>query len=237
MTRRLWIADESSSTRAAITGEKARHLVKVLRAEAGQRFEISCGGELRLGRILRLSPERVEFELLERLPSRPLPPVSLLLAVFKFDRLEWAIEKATELGVAEIHPVIARRTTEPLARAAARRVERWRRIAREASQQSRRPVEPVIADPVRLPVAIAATRHAPVRFLLSESETGASLHDALAAAPSGSPLMLAIGPEGGWTEDEAGLFQENGWTPVFLGPTILRAETAAIAALSLAALR
>ena len=88
--------------------------------------------------IASVADERVEFELGEEITvPRPLP-ITLLLAVFKFDRMEWAIEKCTELNVTSIIPVIARRTEKHLAQAAEKRVERWRRIAREASEQARR---------------------------------------------------------------------------------------------------
>ncbi|MBI2682578.1 MAG: 16S rRNA (uracil(1498)-N(3))-methyltransferase [Acidobacteriales bacterium] len=237
MTRRLWIADEHSATHAAITGANARHLAQVLRAQAGQQFEVSCDGVIFLGRITSVVPERVEFELLEKIEARPLPAVSLLLSVFKFDRMEWAIEKATELGVAEIYPVIARRTEAHLAKAVAKRVERWRKIAREASQQSRRAAEPVIAEPTKLKQAIGDTKHMPLRYVLAETEQAQTLAAALREADAASAVLLAVGPEGGWSADELELFREHGWHSVSLGPTILRAETAAIAALSLATLR
>ncbi len=164
--------------------------------------------------------------------------------MFKFDHLEWAIEKSTELGAASITPVLARRTEKHLAQAAIKRVERWRRIVHEAAQQSRRVSVPVVADPVALKLALAADR-SDVRILLSETEQSLSLSDALSDRQIGAPVggtenakasrtSLAIGPEGGWTADEMALFTEHRWTHVTLGPRILRAETAAIAAIAIA---
>ncbi len=173
------------------------------------------------------------FTLHEEREAEAALPVHLLMAVYKFDHLEWGIEKATELGVARITPVLARRTEKHLAMAAAKRVERWRRIAREASQQSRRSDVPEIGDPLALAEALAKGAE-PVRLLLAETEEENSLVAALRSAGRRGSLALAIGPEGGWAPDEMRAFAESGWQPVSLGPRILRAETAAIAALSIA---
>jgi len=229
MTRRRWIADEISGSRAALVGANAEHLARVLRARIGQEFDVVADGRVRCGRVISVAPERVEFELGEDLPAAALPDITLLLAVFKFDRMEWAIEKTTELGVARIVPLIAKRTDSHLASAATKRVERWRRIAREASHQSRRVSPPEIAAPLPLQDAVALS--AVLRVVLSEGEGQFSLKQAVAGA-KGS-LAVAIGPEGGWTGEEEGAFRENGWVAASLGPTILRAETAAIVAISI----
>ena len=137
VTRRRWIADEVSGNRAVLTGEHAEHLSRVLRARVGQEFDVIIGTEVRRGRIASIDRQRVEFELGDAvLPSTaPARQVTLALSIFKFDRMEWAIEKCTELGAARIIPVIARRTEAHLGAAAAKRVERWQRIARQASEQ------------------------------------------------------------------------------------------------------
>lgn len=235
MTRRRWIADRVEGERAFLTGQNAEHLARVLRARVGQEFDIAAGEQVRVGRIVSISDDTVEFELGDLVASGEQGSISLVVAVFKFDRMEWAIEKATELGVASIQPVIARRTESHLAVAAGKRVERWRRIAREAAQQSRRSSVPEIADPVKLRDALTPT--AEVKIVLSESERSLSLANALdQLATSNRQLTtcLAIGPEGGWTEEELKQFAEAGWTPASLGPTVLRAETAAIVALAIA---
>ncbi|HTK96176.1 MAG TPA: RsmE family RNA methyltransferase [Terriglobales bacterium] len=228
MTRRRWLADEVSGAQAALTGENAAHLARVLRAKVGQEFDISTGGSVRRGKITAVAPERVEFELLEEVAAAPEVPIELLLAVFKFDRLEWAIEKATELGAARIVPVIAQRTEKHLAQASGKRVERWRKLAHEAAQQSRRVTPPQIEEPLKLKEALGAGG-----IVLSEAEGERSLKDALRTAHR--PVRLAIGPEGGWTAEELLLFEQRSWQPVSLGVRILRAETAAIAALAIAA--
>jgi 16S rRNA (uracil1498-N3)-methyltransferase len=226
MTRRRWIADEVSGNRAALVGDHADHLVRVLRARVGQEFDISTGAVVRRGRVVSLAENRVEFELGEEIPAVSGVSLTLLLAIFKFDRFEWAIEKCTELGASRIVPVIAQRTDAHLAAASAKRVERWRRIALQATEQSRRAAAPEIADSLRL--AAAAKLPASLRIVLSESEQQTTLRDVVGRSDGNA--ALAIGPEGGWTEAELKLFQQEGWISASLGPAILRAETAAIAA-------
>lgn len=231
MTRRRWLADEVRGDKAALTGKHAQHLSRVLRARVGQEFDVSAAGRLRRGRVVAVDEDRVEFALGEELPAPAEPEVTLLVAIYKFDRMEWALEKLTELGAARVVPVIARRTDAGLAKAAGKRVERWRRIAQEAAEQSRRLEPPEIAAPARLKDAVATT--ALTRVVLAESEQSVSLADVVRVHPPGESLALAVGPEGGWTEDELRLFAEAGWTAASLGQRILRAETAAIAAMAI----
>ncbi len=199
MTRRRWIADEFSGDRAALTGAHAAHLSRTLRARVGQQFEVACGEQVRRATVSSVQDERVEFTLGEEVTAREAVPITLLLAVFKFDRMEWAIEKCTELNVTSIVPVIARRTEKHLALAADKRVERWRRIAREAAEQSRRIAPPVIGDPVKLHDALGHPGY-DFRIVLSEAGPEATLSEVLRARDSLTSLALAVGPEGGWTD-------------------------------------
>jgi 16S rRNA (uracil1498-N3)-methyltransferase len=231
MTRRRWIADTWSETTATLKGEQAAHLARVLRAQPGQVFDVVANGFLHRAEIVTAREDEVVFALHEELEADAALPVHLLMAVFKFDHLEWGIEKATELGVARITPVIARRTEKHLALAAAKRVERWRRIVREAAQQSRRSDVPEVEEPVALKVALAAVT-AGTKLLLAETEEENTLSAGLVGA---ADVALAIGPEGGWAPEEMVLFSESRWKHVTLGPRILRAETAAIAGLAVCA--
>jgi len=232
MTRRRWIADEVSGDRAALVGSHAQHLARVLRAEVGQSFDLITGDSVRRGHIISVRDDRVDFALGEEVTSSLLPDVGLLLAIFKFDRMEWAVEKCTELGVARILPVIARRTDTHLGSAAGKRAERWRRIAQQASEQSRRASIPQISEPASLRTVV--TDQADHKIVLSEAEKEISLRNALESYRSQQSVLLAIGPEGGWTEEELSLFAANGWILASLGESILRAETAAIAATAIA---
>ena len=234
--RRRWIADTVSPahghpTHAALIGNQAVHLARVLRAQPGQIFDVVAAGFLHRAEVTNVAPDRVDFVLHEELDSDHALPLHLYLAIFKFDHFEWAVEKATELGVARITPIFACRTEKHLAQAAAKRVERWRRIAHEASQQSRRTTVPEVSDPTPLKLALEREQ-APFRILLSETEQTLTLASALTVTTEF--LALAIGPEGGWTPEEIALFTTYAWTHVTLGPRILRAETAAIAAIAIA---
>ena len=230
MTRRRWIADEVCGNRAFLVGAHADHLVRVLRARVGQEFDIATGNEVRRGLLTAISADRVEFELGEQIAVSQDVRITLLLSIFKFDRMEWAIEKCTELGVACIVPVIARRTEAHLAAAAAKRVDRWRRIVLQASEQSRRSLVPEVCQPLKM--KDASTLPASVRVVLSELETEVRLKDTLQSLSNGD-VVIALGPEGGWTNEELTIFSELGWSSASLGRTILRAETAAIAAISI----
>src|SRR5256712_13330871 len=229
MTRRRWIADEVSGNRAAVTGSQAAHLARVLRARIGQEFDIASGSNIRRGRITSIDNDRVEFELGEHIPPVAVPNLTLALSIFKFDRMEWAIEKCTELGATRIVPVIASRTETHLAAAAPKRVERWQRMAHQTSEQSRRNSPPEIGQPVKMTAALALP--GAIRIVLAESEQQTMLKDVL-HTHSPRDIVLALGPEGGWTPSELELFRDAGWIAASLGNTILRAETAAIAALA-----
>jgi|SRR5262249_15140801 len=232
MTRRRWIADEVSGDQAFLLGRNAEHLSRVLRARVGQQFEIATPSGVRMGEIVEIEPQRIVFstsDLLQFEVAKTTPQIHLYLAIFKFDRFEWAVEKCTELGVTSIVPVIARRTDAHLVTAARKRVERWRRIAHEATQQSRRESVPEVADPEKLDAVIATARGK--RIVLAETERQLRLRDVI--GPS-SELSLAVGPEGGWTESELAGFEQHQWVRASLGLTILRTETAAIGAMAIA---
>ena len=246
MTRRRWIADtftpaEGHPTHAALEGEQALHLARVLRAQPGQVFDVVAGGFLHRAEVTGVSAERVDFVLHEELQADNALPLHLYLAVFKFDHFEWAVEEKRRSSVSPRSRLsLARRTEKHLAQAAAKRVERWRRIAHEASQQARRVTVPDVANPTPLKSALALASH-PVCLLLSETEQSLTIMDALGQPPASTDDTLqecthaiAIGPEGGWTADEMAIFTAHQWLPVTLGPRILRAETAAIAAISIA---
>jgi len=243
MTQRRWIAEHWDETTATIAGGQAEHLARVLRAQPGAKADVVAGGRVFHAEVAAVTLDgeksEIRFSLLGELQADPALPITLVLAVYKFDRMEWAIEKATELGVAAIAPVIARRTEKHLAQAAQKRVERWRRIAHESSQQARRSDIPVIDDPVTLATRVRAATAA-MRIVLAEQERTTTLRhavdEAIEAAKTETPAFeIAIGPEGGWAPEEEALFDANGWRAVSLGPRILRAETAAIAALAVIA--
>ncbi|MGA2888534.1 MAG: RsmE family RNA methyltransferase [Terracidiphilus sp.] len=246
MTRRRWIAEYWDEATATLVGAQAEHMTRVLRSQPGMEADVVAGGHVFHAEVAAVSAEEVRFNLIAELEADPALPVTLVMAVYKFDHMEWAIEKATELGVAALAPVIARRTEKHLAQAAEKRAERWRRIVHEAAQQSRRSDVPVVFDPTPLVARIHSVSEAALaasgvtQIVLAEQERTTTLRHALkeavAAAGTETPtLKIAIGPEGGWAPEEEALFDANGWRAASLGPRILRAETAAIAALAVVA--
>ena len=243
MTRRRWIAEHWDEATATITAAQAEHLARVLRARPGMEADVVAGGRVFHAEIAAVSLQgersEVRFNLIAEAEAEPALPVTLVLSIYKFDCMEWAIEKATELGVAAIAPVIARRTDKHLAQAAGKRAERWRRIAHEAAQQSRRSDVPLIDAPAPLGERIRGESSAH-RIVLAEQERATTLRSLVEEAVEASgeempALEIAIGPEGGWAPEEESLFDANGWRAATLGPRILRAETAALAALAVIA--
>jgi 16S rRNA (uracil1498-N3)-methyltransferase len=236
MTRRRWIAEHWDEATATLTGAQAEHITRVLRAQPGMEADVVAGGHVFHAQVAAVARDEVRFNLIAEFEADPALPLTLVMSIYKFDRMEWAIEKATELGVAAIVPVIAHRTEKHLALAAPKRAERWRRIVHEAAEQSRRCDVPLVLDPTPLAKRVRATAES-TRLVLAEQERTTTLRNALdevvsAAGAEMPSLEIAIGPEGGWAPAEEALFDANGWRAVSLGPRILRAETAAIAALA-----
>jgi 16S rRNA (uracil1498-N3)-methyltransferase len=241
MTRRRWIADDWDEHTASLKGEQAAHLIRVLRAQAGMECDMVAGDRVWRAVISGVSGDAVRFTLLSEVEADPALPVTVLLSIFKFDRMEWIIEKATELGAERFIPMTARRSEKHLAQAAPARVERWRRLAREAAKQSRRSDVPVVEDVISLKSAVNIRPADPgLSLLLAEQERSQTLYAAMQAALQ-LPTMekpavhFAVGPEGGWTAEEEALFTSEGWQSVSLGPRILRAETAGITAMAVIA--
>jgi 16S rRNA (uracil1498-N3)-methyltransferase len=228
MARRRFFVHEVHNHHAELTGDDARHLSQVLRVEVGQKYELSDNRDVYLAEVETARKERVVFRTLEKLPaSEPVTRIALYVALIKFERFEWILEKATELGVDSITPVETIRSERGLEKAAVKRLARWRRIVLESSQQSRRLRLPEVAEPVEFREALKA--EAQRRMFFDEERTGSPI---LSAAGQHSSYALMLGPEGGWTDAEREQASGAGWIPVSLGPQILRAETAAIAALA-----
>jgi len=228
--RRRFFVDAFDAGRAVLTGDAAHHLGRVLRAEPGQLYELSDGSEVWLGRVASSAKDRVEFLLLEPLPTASSSlHKTLLLAVVKFEAFEWALEKATELGVDRIVPTAAARSEKALLERAPKRAERWRKIVFEASQQSRRVRLPVL-EPLADAAAALRGQQADLKVLLSERGGAPPLRQVLEGRRPQS-AALAVGPEGGWTDGELAAAAGAGFAEASLGPRILRTETAVAAAL------
>jgi 16S rRNA (uracil1498-N3)-methyltransferase len=233
MARRRFFVPEIRRNMAELTGPDAEHLVRVLRVEPGQCFELSDNKNVYLAEVETARKSVVQFRIIEPIASKPAQfQLTLIAALFKFDHFEWMVEKATELGVSAIQPVEAVRTERGLAQASAKRSARWERIALEASQQSRRDHLPRIEPTIRFTKSLAIT--ADVRLLLDESSDAPILQCLETERPMNAHIALLLGPEGGWTEEERAEALAAGWRSCSLGSTVLRAETAALAALAIA---
>ena len=229
--RRRFFVEQFASDTAVMEGEAAHHLGRVLRAQIGQLYELSDGERVWLARIESVGRDRVQFALVEELPAvQPSLDITLLLAVVKFDAFEWAIEKATELGVSTIVPLAAERSEKALLTAAVKRADRWEKILLEASQQSRRVRLPVLADVAKSETAFASNREG-LRVMLSERATALPLRKVLQGQRA-ARATLAIGPEGGWTDAEFEAAHNDGYVEASLGRLILRTETAVVVALA-----
>jgi 16S rRNA (uracil1498-N3)-methyltransferase len=235
--RRRFFVEEFSGDAAVLHGEDAAHLGRVLRAEPGQLYELSDGQRVWLGRIehIEKSPRNggaIEFSLVEPIEqSAPALKIELLISLVKFDRFEWCLEKATELGVTEIIPLAAGRSEKRLISAAPKRSERWEKILRESAQQSRQLKPPVLARIVPAATGFANSR-AGCQFLFSERQDARPVRSVQMGCLSKS-ISVAIGPEGGWTDEEIAFARKSGYFETSLGEGILRTETAVISAISI----
>lgn len=230
--RRRFLVDSFDAGRAHLRGEDARHLGRVLRARPGQLYELSDGRAVWLAKVSQVDRDSVEFALVKPVEGAAVAlDATLLLSVIRFAHFEWALEKATEIGVATIQPLAATRTDRGLLEAAPKRHARWEKIVHGAAQQARR-----LAPPRLLPVLHPAEAFRQVaaerKLLLSERLDAPPLERFRPSAPLAS-VALAFGPEGGWTDDEVALAIRAGFAEVSLGPLILRTETAVVAALAI----
>ncbi len=227
--RRVFV-DSIAGREALARGAVARHLARVARLRRGERVEVSDQVRAFRATVDSVSARQVRFRVDEPLPApEPAPCLEAAVAVIRFRRFEWAIEKLTELGVRSIVPVIADRSDSKLVQAAPKRVQRWRRIAFEAAQQSRRLRSPSIEIPKALETVVRVGASAEKLIL----EPGAApFRDAC----EGKSRFL-VGPEGGWSAEERRLAAASGFHAVGLGPGILRTETAAVAMAAICASR
>ena len=226
--RRVFV-DRVGDGEAHVEGPAAHHLARVVRLREGEEVELSDGRWLFRARVAKADSRRVEFTIEEETAAPASgPDVTLQVAVFQFSRLEWALEKATELGVTRVVPVVADRSETHLVKAVPKRMERWRRIAEQAAQQSHRMSAPAIEEAVSFEEAVANGKE--TRLILHPD--GDPLGDILASSAEG-PIQLLVGPEGDWTDDEVSAALTAGYRQAGMGALILRCETAAVAALSI----
>lgn len=222
----------------SITGALLTHLRDSLRLSVGETILLSDGLRLRYRtEVTAISRQTLEGRIIEIItrPPRRAPTLALGQALLKGDRMDWAIQKATELGVETIIPVQSQRSIVQLkAERVTTQTARWQRIVFDAAQQSEQWEVPTVASPLALSFHDLLRSHHSVTLILVERRTGATSLStfSLPTSPEGSILVL-VGPEGGWAEEEVLEAMKQGCIPVTLGNRILRAETAATVAIGL----
>ena len=229
--------DAISPAAIRITGDLLHHLRKSLRLQPGYSLTLNDARGTRYRvEVTQVSSQAIDSRIIDRQvkPTDGTPPIVLGQALIKGDKMDWVVQKATELGVATIVPIDS---THSVVRPNPERFDhqraRWNRIARDAAQQSERWTIPTLADPISLAEICRRYASSPLKAMLTERSSSPSLATIPLPQNRQQSIVLLIGPEGGWAADEQRLAQEQGFLPLSLGPRILRAETAAIAALSI----
>ena len=220
-----------------LTGPLAHHLVDSLRIRPGEELWLGQSGGPRFRtRVIRADPGRLTADILSRFdpPSASSPYTTLGLALIKSEHMDWAIQKATELGVARLVPLVTARTVIRLRpERIPNRTARWRAIAREAAQQSMRWELPEVTEPEAFATWCEQERKTMCRLLLWEHPHGQRLRESLRGRQKPETIAVAIGPEGGFDDEEVTRAQRCGFENVSLGTRILRTESAVLAALAI----
>lgn len=229
-------ADQIHGNAVTITGPLLNHLRASLRVKPGERLWI---GDERRRRchieVTHIDRRTLRGTVLDQCtgPAPTAPRLLIGQAILKGERMDWAIQKATELGVAAMIPLVSEQTVvRPKQGRAGTQQERWQRIALEAAQQSERWEVPAVGAPSSAMAFFSTPGQAALKLILSERETGQSLGSVTFPSSPAETIALAIGPEGGWRDEELAEARAHGFLPVTLGTRILRAETATLAAVS-----
>ncbi len=233
-------AFSSSAQEIELSAEESHHLTHVLRLREGAQVQVFDGaGQEWRGEVAEASPRRARLRLLAPLTHPVDSPLvlTLALALLKGEKFDWVLQKATELGVSRIVPLITEhcewRRSEG---GTAARSTRWQRITLEAAKQCGRRTFVEVASPTLLADFCASRAGESCATLLLSERGGLSWKEMAAQLGPVSCLTIVIGPEGGWSDAEQRLTKEAGFHHLHLGPRILRAETAAISAVTLAQL-
>jgi len=221
----------------SITGDLVMHLRNSLRTKVGEIVVFGDGaGHRYRAEITELTKDTMTGRILEVTdqPTDHSPSVILAQALLKGEKMDWVIQKATELGVTHIVPL---QTQNTIVRLRPERIEaqlaRWQRIALEAAQQSEQWHMATIVSPQTLETLLTTQAARATAFMLAERQEGGTLQTVELPPDAADSVMVIIGPEGGWTNEEVARAEQAGCRPVTLGQQILRADTAAIATISI----
>lgn len=235
---RFYIPKENfSADSATISGDEAHHLRKVLRLEVDDQVQIFDGeGQEWLATIKQFSGQTVNLHLDEAIITtvESTLDITLVQGLIKGDRFDWAIQKSVELGVRHIQPLVSRYTDiQPAKGQSEKRLERWERIALEATKQSGRRVLTTIFPPLEWSKFVSQQFSCPTIFFAERGGTSLSQIVREIKHTSLSSVNVVVGSEGGWSSEELEQAAKAGYNLTTLGKRILRAETAAITAVTL----
>jgi 16S rRNA (uracil1498-N3)-methyltransferase len=227
--------DQVAGPLITISGEDVRHIGAVLRMKPGDELLLCDGqGTEYSAKIIHVDRTEIKTEIVSKTRREiAYPRVTLGQGLPKSDKMDWIVQKATELGVASIVPLVTERTIVKI-RDEEKRVSRWQKICREAAMQSNRPDIPSVGHIIAFNDFLLTPDTGPGTLLLLPWEEGtAPIKEVLRKNPDIDQIIVLIGPEGGFSATEATSAKERGFHLVSLGPNILRTETAAIAVLSM----
>jgi len=228
-----------SSSQVFLSGEEHHHLSRVVRIKPKQKVWLFDSlGVSYLARVEEINKEKTKLFILQRFePEFPSVKITLAQALVRFKKMEFILQKATELGIAVFLPVITSRSVVKIKEKEDKRKLRWQKIARAAVKQSQRPLLPSILDPLPLE-KLLKDRGEALKLYLSENK-GKYLKEVLISSLSNSPpnipssLIILVGPEGGWSQQEEKEILDSGYQAISLGQYLLRTETAALVSVAM----
>jgi 16S rRNA (uracil1498-N3)-methyltransferase len=228
---RFYLAPNNWTESPFIEGDEAKHLAQVLRIQSGATITVFDGlGNFAEARVLSVSKQRIDLmlELAESKPT-PLPEITLAQAIPKGKNMDWIVQKAVELGVSKIQPLVTRNT---IVSPGDEKAEKWRRTALEACKQCAQFTIPVIAEPISFDAWIKSPDPSELKIIASLAENPENFRETLAAHPEIESVTILIGPEGDFTPQETEVALDAGFIPVTLGDLVLRVETATLFSIS-----
>ena len=214
-----------------LEGDESKHLAQVLRIQANQWITVFDGlGNFAAAKVLSVSKQRIDLMLdLAESQETPLPEITLAQAIPKGKNMDWIVQKAVELGVSRIQPLVTRHT---VVSPGDQKAEKWRRTALEACKQCAQFTIPVIEDPMPFGDWVAKPDGSELKVIASLAENPRNFRETLAAHPELGSVTLLIGPEGDFSPEETEAALAAGFVPVSLGELVLRVETATMFCLS-----
>ena len=221
----------------SITGDLLIHIKNSLRVAIGETLWFADGQGTRYhAKITDISKQALTGHILETIQEPPCCTSRLILgqSLLKGEKMDWVIQKATELGVDELIPIASRHSVVQLkVDRVDHQLARWQRIALEAAQQSEQWRVPTIAPPQSLAALLAGLATGTMTLMLAERREGKSLQTVELPQDMTGSVLILIGPEGGWSKEEGRIAEQTNVVPISLGRQILRAETAAITAIGI----